>query len=558
MNNIGRNISGVILACISLTVPVPAYAQINAEQTLAIGQDLLAEQDYVLAIQYFNKAIKGKPYLPEPFMLRGLAKLMMGDLSGAETDCTRALELNSFKREPYRIRGIARLQQHRDSAGLGDFDKGLEQAPADRSFLYYKGISESRLGLADKSQKTFGALMRIYPDFIPGYTAQAYELLSHGQTEQAASLLDMALKREPYSLPLLTMRAELSLNRGEWHMAASLLTALIDLKADKAELYVDRGVARARSGAAKRAAADFATALDLAPDHKTASDNLSLILNGGDPSHLCLCGLTVPDPTLPLEQQTYALHPTDEIKPMGFFALSFTHPYSEGLPMAYPMPELEGLNRSKALPSGLYLSHTADEMPDAEQAVSLFAYADGLETAGSALDPQRTMGRAVAYAMLKNYESALSDLDRITAQRPELASPLLERAFVRMALADTKRQSRHNHLSGGERAMASAALRREAMAEALADVDAALLIDPELSYAWYDRALILERMERDEEALESYTRALQANPHLAEAYFNRGLLLKNMGREAEAARDMSRAGEEGISRAYTVLSQLGI
>ena len=106
--------------------------------------------------------------------------------------------------------------------------------------------------------------------------------------------------------------------------------------------------------------------------------------------------------------------------------------------------------------------------------------------------------------------------------------------------------------------MASAALRREAMAEALADVDAALLIDPELSYAWYDRALILERMERDEEALESYTRALQANPHLAEAYFNRGLLLKNMGREAEAARDMSRAGEEGISRAYTVLSQLGI
>ena len=65
-------------------------------------------------------------------------------------------------------------------------------------------------------------------------------------------------------------------------------------------------------------------------------------------------------------------------------------------------------------------------------------------------------------------------------------------------------------------------------------------------------------MERDEEALESYTRALQANPHLAEAYFNRGLLLKNMGREAEAARDMSRAGEEGISRAYTVLSQLGI
>ena len=58
---------------------VNGHAQVNAEQVLAIGKNVLSMEDYMLSIQYFNQAIKAKPYLSEPYFFRGLAKLYLED-----------------------------------------------------------------------------------------------------------------------------------------------------------------------------------------------------------------------------------------------------------------------------------------------------------------------------------------------------------------------------------------------------------------------------------------------------------------------------------------------
>jgi hypothetical protein len=42
-------------------------AQINTEQVVSIGRNALYFEDYILAIQYFNQAIKAKPFLAEPY-----------------------------------------------------------------------------------------------------------------------------------------------------------------------------------------------------------------------------------------------------------------------------------------------------------------------------------------------------------------------------------------------------------------------------------------------------------------------------------------------------------
>ena len=43
--------------------PISASAQINAEQVLTIGRNVLSMVDYRLAFQYFNLAINEKPFL---------------------------------------------------------------------------------------------------------------------------------------------------------------------------------------------------------------------------------------------------------------------------------------------------------------------------------------------------------------------------------------------------------------------------------------------------------------------------------------------------------------
>ena len=58
-------------------------AQINTDRMLTIGKNALYFEDYVLAIQYFNKVIKVKPYLSDPYFYRGLAKYYLEDYNGA-------------------------------------------------------------------------------------------------------------------------------------------------------------------------------------------------------------------------------------------------------------------------------------------------------------------------------------------------------------------------------------------------------------------------------------------------------------------------------------------
>ena len=99
---------------------VPVAAQVNAEQVLNIGRNVLSMDDYMLSIQYFNQAIKAKPYLAEPYFFRALAKLQLEDYKGAEEDATMSMELNKFHTDTYRLRGFARQSTGRDLLAVLD------------------------------------------------------------------------------------------------------------------------------------------------------------------------------------------------------------------------------------------------------------------------------------------------------------------------------------------------------------------------------------------------------------------------------------------------------
>ncbi len=127
---------GITLTVILLTWWLPALAQVDAEQVLAIGRNVLSMDDYMLSIQYFNQAIKAKPYLADPYFFRALAKLELEDYKGAEEDCTAAIERNKFKTESYKLRGFARQYLGRNREAIDDYDVGLLHNPSDKYFLY--------------------------------------------------------------------------------------------------------------------------------------------------------------------------------------------------------------------------------------------------------------------------------------------------------------------------------------------------------------------------------------------------------------------------------------
>lgn len=261
----------LILGCI------PAKSQINAEQVLTIGRNVLSMDDYMLAIQYFNQAIKAKPYLSDPYFFRALAKLNLDDYAGAEADCSIAIQNNKFKTEAYKLRGFARQILGKDSLAIEDYNVGLEYNPIDKNFLFYKAIAQTELGKLNEADSTFSVLLRQYPKFDEGYTARARLKLEKADTTSAIEDLDLALDITKSQINPYLMKAEIAWQRKNWNDAASALDAAIRLKPEEPNLYVNRAFVRYNSDDFFGAMNDYNYAIELDPKNSAAYFNRALL-----------------------------------------------------------------------------------------------------------------------------------------------------------------------------------------------------------------------------------------------------------------------------------------
>jgi tetratricopeptide (TPR) repeat protein len=172
---------------------VPAIAQINAEQIVKVGQNALYFDDYVLSIQYFNRAIAAKPYLAQPYFLRAIAKLNLEDYRGAEEDAAEAIERNPFIPEAYEVRGVARQNMGKYQGAVEDYDHAAELLPNNRNLMFNKALALQQLGKADSAMVVFDELLEMHPGYAHAYVARARVKAEQADTVGAMADLDQAL-----------------------------------------------------------------------------------------------------------------------------------------------------------------------------------------------------------------------------------------------------------------------------------------------------------------------------------------------------------------------------
>ena len=265
------------LLSICLLLPLSARAQINAEQVMTIGRNVLSMDDYMLAIQYFNQAIKAKPYLADPYFLRGLAKMSLDDYKGAEIDCTEALKRNKFKTEAYKLRGFARQHLGMDSLAIEDYNEGLRHDPTDRYFLFYKGVALTTLKKNEEALETMNQLLRLYPRFEEGYAARASLNLQREDTVAALDDVDKAIKLNRSMVNPFLIRAEIESNRGNWESALSDMDEAVKLYPEEPGFYINRAYVRYNTDNYLGAMSDYNFALQLDPNNMAALFNRALL-----------------------------------------------------------------------------------------------------------------------------------------------------------------------------------------------------------------------------------------------------------------------------------------
>jgi tetratricopeptide (TPR) repeat protein len=85
--------------------------------------------------------------------------------------------------------------------------------------------------------------------------------------------------------------------------------------------------------------------------------------------------------------------------------------------------------------------------------------------------------------------------------------------------------------------------------------DRVLVLNPQFSLAYFNRAYIKSLMNDLSGAVMDYQQAVSLDPDLAAAFFNRGLIFIYMNDMDHGCEDISKAGELGLKESYFVIKK---
>ncbi len=252
-------------------------AQINTNRMMQIGRNALYFEDYVLSIQYFNRVIIVKPYLAEPYYYRGVAKYYLDDLTGCESDCDVALEINPFLIGAYNLRGIARLRQERPSAAKEDFEAGLKYEPDNINLLLNVGIANINLKEYDTAIAQYDKVLTYDKQNVPAILYRGIALVEKGDTLSAINEFKRATKINAYSPDAFTYLGMLCYQTSDFQGALENFNKLTELCPKDAIVYVNRAITRYNLDDMRGCSADLDEALRLDPKCKMAYQNRGML-----------------------------------------------------------------------------------------------------------------------------------------------------------------------------------------------------------------------------------------------------------------------------------------
>ena len=267
-----------ILLLAMLAATLFTQAQINTDQVVNIGRNALYFEDYILAIQYFNQAIKAKPFLAEPYFYRAVAKISLEDYQGAEQDAGMAIERNPFIVDAYQVRGVSRQNLGNFKGAVEDYDAGLKLMPEDKNLLINRAVCESALRNYDEAQLTFERLLALDRRNDRAYIGLAQMNLARKDTTAALENLNHGIALSKKNASAYVMRAEIaSRNQQDFERAVADMDTAISLEPRYAGYFINRAYMKYNLDDYFGAMADYDYAIGLEPLSQEAHFNRGLL-----------------------------------------------------------------------------------------------------------------------------------------------------------------------------------------------------------------------------------------------------------------------------------------
>lgn len=657
-----------------------SIAQLNTERILTIGQNALYFEDYVLSIQYFNQVIKIKPYLAEPWLYRGIAKIELGDYQGADQDLTEAVERNPFMSQAYYARGFARRSLKLYKEATEDFTKALQFNPDGQNLLlnrmdsrertedyqgamqdlehYIKLNPKNNAVLYEKGRllmamKDTVAAVKAFDEFVLkdstnslAWSARALLRMQKEDKKGALSDYDRAIKLKSNYFGDFINRGILNVQTKNYNQALSDYNNAIKLDKTSALAYYNRGLLRANLGDKNNALSDLNMVVKLDSSNTEALlSKAGLELDLGDfrgairdykiilkryeyfiPAYMGIAqaeqalgnikiayqyrvqadnieknkdninrkikqSLKADNKMLTTTQKSRTAVKTEffnrfagqeddnaatdskytdndtrgavqnkytDVVNERSFILSYYVKADELRRTNTFLPVLEKYNRTRKLSGALRITNNELPLP----ADLITGHFEAINRISASLsqndtDPDLYFGRALEFALVQDFNSAVDDLNKAIALRPDFTLAYFYRAGIRNKLVEYRRNNEvaDNTITGKNQ---HAANEKQNVFDAeliMRDYDKVCELVPDFSFAYYNKANILCTQKNFRTAIANYSKAIEIDHDFAEAYYNRGLTYLFTGEDKKGLADLSKAGELGIYAAYNLITR---
>jgi tetratricopeptide (TPR) repeat protein len=523
-----------------------AYLKLSPKSTNLLyekGRLQLELKDTVGAENTFNNFIERDSSNCLAWSARAILRTQRGDKNGALKDYSEAINRNSEFVGDYINRGILNVEKKNYNQALSDYNSAVKMDKNNPLVYYNRGLLRANLGDYNNALSDLTTVLQF--DSTNNEALLQKALVEYTLKDYRSSIRDYKklIAKFQYFIPayLGVAQAESALGNQKAAFRYQQLAGNIEKNKD----YINR-----KNKENIQATNKLATNTQKSStSRKTELFNRFAAQNLEDTE----TETKYTDATRGTVQNKY----TDVINERNF-VLTYYAKTDEMRHTNLYYPLLEEYNKQKKLSSILKI--TNNEVPlTAELVNSRFEAINEISTR-LAKDDQNAdiyFNRALEFSMVQDFNSAIEDLNKAIIIRPDFMLAYFCRANIRYKLMDFTKNSADTKpiVTDKDSKLISKNQAQFDMEIILRDYDKVIELNPDFSFAYFNKANILCTQKDFQSAISYYTKAIEMDADFAESYFNRGLTYIFIGEDAKGLADLSKAGELGIYKAYNLIQR---
>lgn len=532
------------------------------------GVTYFLSQQFDKAIEDFNTYIRQEPKDPSAMLNRGACYLFLGDTLKSLSDYNSAIKLDRFEPEGYIRRGRLYAGQKRYEEAISDMNFAITLDSTNTFAYFNRAIMHYECKNYNAAMWDLNKVLREEPGNALTLYNRSLINAQVGNMEAALEDMDRVININPGNVLALYNRASFFVEMGRWKDALQDYDKAIELYPDFAKAYLNRSYVEMELGMTSESKKDYKTAQQKIREYQSKTANEGASFADTTKKYSSLLSLDAEFAKKDFDDELLQHRDIDiRLKQLYKFKIREQREDTNiALSNRYENVLLDNFIAESPVAIGISNRDTTlyvnvdrllgEMSSDNRNSESSYYFLKGLDEI-----QKRQFSTALSYFDMA-VKTAEDPISKNKYSKFYKAFYLMNRGVLKAEMIEFIASIENNVQKltmddqGNTNARVSDRVNHNYdYSEAIMDMTAARDILPEMPYIYFNLGNLYSLSSQPVEAIKNYNKAINLYPNMGDGYYNRGLVLIFLKDKEKGCIDLSKAGELGISDAYSVINK---